>query len=123
MLQRERPGVRLVNFGHLGDGNLHYNLQAPIGCDAAAYVRDQEDSIASLVYDLVREFGESISAEHGIGQLKMSELERHKSAVALDMMQGVKLALDPKNLLNPGRLLPSRVSMSPPNGGRSVNRI
>ena len=105
LLQREIPGVRLVNFGHLGDGNLHYNVQAPEGVDAAAFLRDQEDRVNVLVYDAVARFGGSISAEHGVGSLKADLLPRYKSAVALDMMRAIKRALDPHNLMNPGRIV------------------
>ena len=105
LLQREIPGVRLVNFGHLGDGNLHYNVQAPEGVDAAAFLRDQEDRVNVLVYDAVARFGGSISAEHGVGSLKTDKLPRYKSAVALGMMRAIKHALDPYNLMNPGRIV------------------
>jgi len=105
VLQREIPGVRLVNFGHLGDGNLHYNVQAPEGLDANAFLRDQEDRVNVLVYDAVARFGGSISAEHGVGSLKTDKLPRYKSAVALGMMHAIKQALDPYNLMNPGRIV------------------
>ncbi|HSI52645.1 MAG TPA: FAD-binding oxidoreductase [Ramlibacter sp.] len=105
MLSREIPGVRLVNFGHLGDGNLHYNVQAPQGMDPAAFLRDHEKRVNTLVYETVRQFHGSISAEHGVGSLKAHELEIHKSPVALDMMRAIKRALDPENLMNPGRVL------------------
>jgi FAD/FMN-containing dehydrogenase len=105
LLEREIPGVRLVNFGHLGDGNLHYNVQAPVGSDPAAFLRNCEDRVTALVYDSVREFGGSISAEHGVGSLKLDKLEEHKSPVALEMMRAIKRALDPQNLMNPGRVL------------------
>ncbi len=99
------PGVRLINFGHLGDGNLHYNVQAPEGVDGASFLREREAAINTLVYDAVAAHGGSISAEHGIGALKRDELARRKSPVALQMMRAIKLALDPHNLMNPGRLL------------------
>ena len=99
------PGVRLVNFGHLGDGNLHYNVQAPTGRDAAAFLRDHEAAVNTIVYDTVDAFGGSISAEHGIGSLKRDELARRKSPVALQMMRAIKRALDPQNIMNPGRVL------------------
>ena len=105
LLQHEIPGVRLVNFGHLGDGNLHYNVQAPEEMDANAFLRDQEDRVNALVYDAVARFGGSISAEHGVGSLKIDKLPRYKSAVALDMMRAIKQALDPHNLMNPGRIV------------------
>ncbi len=105
LLQKEIPGVRLVNFGHLGDGNLHYNVQAPAGGDAAAFLREQEERVNSLVYESVDAFGGSISAEHGVGSLKVDKLELHKSPVALGMMRAMKTALDPQGTLNPGRVL------------------
>jgi FAD/FMN-containing dehydrogenase len=98
--------VRLVNFGHLGDGNLHYNVQAPEGGDMAAFLRDHEERVNVLVYDQVKRFDGSISAEHGIGGLKVGKLPHYKSPVALGMMRALKKALDPQNLLNPGRVVP-----------------
>ena len=105
MLQRHMPGVRLVNFGHLGDGNLHYNVQAPEGVDAAAFLREQENAINHLVFDQVHALGGSISAEHGVGSLKADTLPQYKDPVALALMRRVKQALDPHGLLNPGRVL------------------
>ncbi|MBN8748804.1 putative FAD-linked oxidoreductase [Xylophilus ampelinus] len=105
LLQKEIAGVRLVNFGHLGDGNLHYNVQAPVDGDAKAFLREQEERVNTLVYDQVEKFGGSFSAEHGIGELKVHKLEKHKSPVALGMMRAIKGALDPQNVLNPGRVL------------------
>ncbi len=99
------PGLRLVTFGHLGDGNLHYNLQAPEGIDAAAFLREQEHTLNQRVNDAVMARGGSFSAEHGIGALKVGELARRKSAVALGLMRAIKGALDPDNRLNPGRVL------------------
>ena len=105
LLKQALPGVRLVNFGHLGDGNLHYNVQAPAGVDAAAFLSQREDEVNTLVFDAVQRFGGSISAEHGVGTLKVSKLEQHKSPVALSLMRSIKTALDPHNLMNPGKLL------------------
>jgi len=105
LLQREVPGVRLVNFGHLGDGNLHYNVQAPEGGDAAGFLREQEKRINTLVYDQVLRFDGSISAEHGVGSLKVDSLPQYKSPVALALMQAIKRGLDPRNLMNPGRVV------------------
>ena len=104
-LERAFPGVRLVDFGHLGDGNLHYNVQCPAGGDAAAFLREQEEAVNALVYDAVLAHGGSISAEHGVGALKRDTLPHYKSAVALDLMRAVKRALDPQGLMNPGRVL------------------
>ncbi len=105
LLRQAIPGVRLVNFGHLGDGNLHYNVQAPSGGDAAAFLREQEERVNALVYDSVQKFEGSISAEHGVGLLKVDKLEHHKPPVALAMMRAIKQALDPQNIMNPGRVL------------------
>ena len=104
-LETQFPGVRLVNYGHLGDGNLHYNVQAPVNADAEAFLREQEPPINAVVYALVDAFNGSISAEHGIGSLKREKLEKHKSPVALGLMRSIKTALDPHNLMNPGRVL------------------
>jgi FAD/FMN-containing dehydrogenase len=104
-LARAFPAVRLVDFGHLGDGNLHYNVQAPEGHDAAAFLRDHEAAVNALVYDAVLAHGGSISAEHGIGALKRDELAARKSPIALGLMRAIKHALDPQGLMNPGRVL------------------
>ncbi len=99
------PGVRLVNFGHLGDGNLHYNVQAPAEGDSKAFLRDREGDVNTIVYDSVARFDGSISAEHGVGSLKLDKLEHHKSPVALGMMRAIKQALDPQGVMNPGRVV------------------
>ena len=104
-LSKAFPGVRLVNFGHLGDGNLHYNVQAPPGVPPADFLRDCEAAVNTLVYDAVSAQGGSISAEHGIGSLKRDELAKRKSPVALQMMRAIKHALDPAGRMNPGRVL------------------
>ena len=105
MLKREIEGVRLVNFGHLGDGNLHYNVQAPEGSDNQAFLKTQEDRVNTLVYDAVKRFGGSISAEHGVGSLKVDTLPDYKDPTALAVMRQIKQALDPKGTLNPGRVV------------------
>jgi FAD/FMN-containing dehydrogenase len=105
LLAQAIPGVRLVNFGHLGDGNLHYNVQAPEAMDAALFLQQHEEQVNHLVFDSVQAFGGSISAEHGVGSLKLAHLEQHKSPVALSMMRVIKKALDPAGLLNPGRVI------------------
>jgi FAD/FMN-containing dehydrogenase len=105
LLEAAFPGVRLVNFGHLGDGNLHYNVQAPVGVDAAAFLRTQEEQVNTLVFDSVTRFNGSISAEHGVGSLKVDHLTHYKSPVALQLMRAIKAGLDPHNLLNPGRVI------------------
>jgi FAD/FMN-containing dehydrogenase len=105
LLEREVPGVRLVDFGHLGDGNLHYNVQAPEASDSKGFVIDFEDKINTLVFDQVKRYGGSISAEHGVGAQKVNKLPHYKDPTALAMMRAVKQALDPQNILNPGRVL------------------
>jgi FAD/FMN-containing dehydrogenase len=104
-IQAAFPGARMVNYGHLGDGNLHYNVQAPEGADAEAFLREQEQPMNALVYAQVDRYNGSISAEHGIGSLKREKLAEHKSPVALGLMRAIKQALDPNNLMNPGRIL------------------
>jgi FAD/FMN-containing dehydrogenase len=105
LLQNAIPGIRMVNFGHLGDGNLHYNVQAPEGVDAADFLRQHEEHVNTVVFDSVAQFNGSISAEHGVGSLKVEKLEKYKSPVALTLMRSVKLALDPHKLMNPGRVI------------------
>ena len=107
-LTQHIPDVRLVNFGHLGDGNLHYNVQAPPGVAAADFLQRHEANVNALVYDAVARHGGSFSAEHGVGALKVDELAHYKPPAALAMMRAIKAALDPQNLMNPGRVLASR---------------
>ncbi len=101
-LQQHFPGVRNITFGHLGDGNLHYNVQGAIG-EKEAKALARQDDIYLLVHDSVHAFDGSISAEHGVGQLKRDELVRYKSDIELRLMQRVKHALDPEGLMNPGK--------------------
>ena len=98
------PQVRIVCFGHIGDGNLHYNLSRPDAQSNAGFIA-QTESVNRIVHDLVNELGGSISAEHGLGQLKREEVLRYKSGTDMDMMRAVKAALDPRGLMNPGKLL------------------
>ena len=104
-LQAQFAGVRLVNFGHLGDGNLHYNVQGPAGGDAREFLARHEQAINRVVYDAVQAYQGSFSAEHGVGTLKLDEMTERKSPVALGLMRAIKQALDPQGLLNPGRVL------------------
>jgi FAD/FMN-containing dehydrogenase len=104
-LEQRHPGVRLVNFGHLGDGNLHYNVQAPAGADGQRFLAEHEEAVNTIVFDNVASFGGSFSAEHGIGKLKAGELALRKPPAALALMRAVKDALDPQGLLNPGSVL------------------
>ena len=99
------PGSRLVAFGHLGDGNIHFNLMQPTGADKKDFLARWEE-ISTLVHDIVMEFDGSISAEHGIGTLKREELSRLKASASLVAMHAIKAAFDPKNIMNPGVLFP-----------------
>jgi len=98
------PGVRIVCFGHIGDGNLHYNQSRPDAQSNEGFIA-QTGAVNRIVHDLVHELGGSISAEHGLGQLKREEVLRYKSGTEMDMMRAVKQALDPRGLMNPGKLL------------------
>ncbi|WP_150430048.1 FAD-binding oxidoreductase [Dechloromonas sp. CZR5] len=98
------PGIRVVAFGHVGDGNLHYNLSKPDAQDNAAFLAGQPQ-VNRIVHDLVHACAGSISAEHGLGQLKREEILRYKSPVEMAMMRSVKQALDPQGLMNPGKVL------------------
>jgi len=98
------PGVRIVPFGHLGDGNIHFNLVQPEGEDAALFLT-QADALMHAVSEVARSLGGSFSAEHGIGQLKTGLLEEWRGGVELDMMRAIKQALDPLGTLNPGKVL------------------
>lgn len=103
-LQQAFPGCRHVTFGHLGDGNLHYNVSPPEGEDYDKFMQ-QQSAINRIVHDNVDLYGGAISAEHGIGTLKRDELVRYKPPAALDFMRAIKKAIDPSNLMNPGKIL------------------
>ena len=98
------PQVRIVCFGHIGDGNLHYNQSRPDAQSNAEFIA-QTGAVNRIVHDLVHQLGGSISAEHGLGQLKRQEVLRYKSETEMDLMRVVKQALDPRGLMNPGKLL------------------
>jgi FAD/FMN-containing dehydrogenase len=99
------PGTRAIGFGHLGDGNIHFHVIAPQGADRATWEAGDGKAISRQVHDMVTAWGGSISAEHGIGQLKRDELARLGDPVALAMLRQVKQALDPQGLMNPGKLI------------------
>ena len=99
------PGVRMIVFGHLGDGNLHYNVSPPPGEDGDAFLARQ-DAINRITHDAVARFGGSVSAEHGLGVLRRDEAARYKSPVELALMRSLKAALDPQGIMNPGKFLP-----------------
>ena len=103
-LQRGFPGVRMVTFGHLGDGNLHYNIAHPEGGDEQAFMAGAGE-ISRVVHDSAVRFGGSISAEHGLGQYKREEILRYKSPLEMDLMRRIKAAFDPLGIMNPGKVL------------------
>jgi len=104
LLQDAFPGCRMVTFGHLGDGNLHYNVSPPEHTSDIAFI-EQQEAVNRVVHDSVDRFSGSISAEHGLGALKRSEVLRYKSEVEMNLMRTIKRALDPLNLMNPGKVV------------------
>jgi FAD/FMN-containing dehydrogenase len=110
--EREMPGIRVCAFGHVGDGNVHFNLSQPVGMDRGAFLAEWE-RFNRLVHDIVHDMGGSISAEHGIGLIKRDELVRYKDPVALDLMRTLKRALDPHNILNPGKVVAVGTDLPP----------
>jgi D-lactate dehydrogenase (cytochrome) len=103
--ERLVPGIRPMAFGHMGDGNIHFNFTVPEGADAKAFMAGAEP-VHAAIYEIVLKLGGSVSAEHGIGQLKTGLLKQVKDPVALEMMRAIKTALDPNGILNPGKMLP-----------------
>ena len=103
-VRRVVPGARVCAFGHLGDGNLHYNVTQPVGADEASFLQ-QWDAVSRVVHDIAVKHGGSISAEHGIGQMKREELILYKDPVELDLMRTIKRTLDPLGIFNPGKVL------------------
>jgi FAD/FMN-containing dehydrogenase len=99
------PGADVIAFGHVGDGNIHFNITPPPGADQERFVEHDGLPLSKAVHDLIASLNGSISAEHGIGRLKRDELAWRKSAVEMDMMRAVKRALDPDGRMNPGRVL------------------
>jgi D-lactate dehydrogenase (cytochrome) len=104
LIAQHFPGARPVPFGHLGDGNIHFNITQPVGADKAAYLA-QWTGMNRVVHDLVVSMNGSISAEHGIGKLKVEEMKHYKDPVELDLMRRIKRAIDPANLMNPGKVV------------------
>jgi len=103
-LQQAFPGVRIVCYGHVGDGNLHYNISKPLGSEDAPF-KAQAEAIMHLIYDVTAAFAGSISAEHGIGQAKLEAASRYKDPLELELMRSLKQTLDPTGLMNPGKVL------------------
>lgn len=106
-VERAMPGIRVVAFGHLGDGNIHFNLSQPVGVDSRAFLAEW-DRFDRIVADIATDLGGSFSAEHGIGRLKRIDMDRYKSEVEIDLMRALKRAFDPKNIMNPGKVVSSR---------------
>lgn len=104
VVERDFPGARVLAFGHLGDGNLHFNVRAP-AVDGAAFMARHGRAITARVYELVAAAGGSISAEHGIGQLKRAELATYADAAKLAAIRAIKAALDPLGIMNPGKMV------------------
>ncbi len=101
---REIPGVRPIAFGHIGDGNIHFNLSQPVGADGEAFLR-QWRPMNRIVHDIAVDLGGSISAEHGLGRLKRDEILRYKSPLEMELMRKLKATLDPKGIMNPGKVV------------------
>src|SRR5690606_21236024 len=110
-LESRYPACRPIVFGHLGDGNLHFNLSAPPGLPPADWLL-RTDEVNQLVHDAVAGHGGSISAEHGIGQLRRHELAVYKTPTELAVMRRIKQALDPLGIMNPGKLLPDEAPLA-----------
>jgi FAD/FMN-containing dehydrogenase len=103
-VQHRFPGTRVNAFGHLGDGNVHFNVRAPAGA-GPDWLEEEGIAVTAFVHDLVTAAGGSISAEHGIGQMKLFELERLAGPARLYALRAIKSALDPLNIMNPGKLV------------------
>jgi FAD/FMN-containing dehydrogenase len=103
-VERLIPGIRPCPFGHMGDGNIHFNFSQPVGADPKAFMAEEKTANAAI-YEVVLKLGGSVSAEHGIGQLKTELLKQVKDPVALEMMRAIKRALDPNGIMNPGKML------------------
>jgi FAD/FMN-containing dehydrogenase len=106
-LEAALPGVTVYAFGHLGDGNIHFNLLQPPGMEAQDFLA-RTGALNRLVHDLVASHGGSISAEHGLGRLRREEIARYKPAIEIELMRRIKAALDPQGIMNPGKLLPAK---------------
>jgi FAD/FMN-containing dehydrogenase len=101
------PGARICAFGHLGDGNIHYNISQPVGADKAEFIGRWHE-INEIVHGIVLSLDGSISAEHGIGQLKRDELAEIRTGIEMDLMHRIKTAFDPAGIMNPGKVVQER---------------
>ncbi len=104
-LRNAFPGIRIVAFGHMGDGNIHYNISMPDAARNKAFLAKHEHEVHRIVYDVVAGLEGSIGAEHGLGQLKREEIAHYKSAIEMELMRSIKKTLDPHGLMNPGKVL------------------
>jgi FAD/FMN-containing dehydrogenase len=102
-LQQDFPGVRIVSYGHMGDGNLHYNISKPVGDEDASF-KAREQAIMQVIYRMTSTFNGSISAEHGLGQAKPDAAVRFKDPLEMELMRAIKRTLDPAGLMNPGKV-------------------
>ena len=100
------PGFRSIAFGHIGDGNVHYNPMQPADADKQAFLAKWHE-VSTAVHEVTAELGGSISAEHGLGRLKRDEITRFKSPLEIELMRGLKQSFDPKGILNPGKVVAS----------------
>jgi FAD/FMN-containing dehydrogenase len=98
------PGARICAFGHMGDGNIHYNISQPLGADKAAFIGRWRE-MNKIVHGLVLKHNGSISAEHGIGQLKRDELAAIRPGIEIDLMRRIKRSFDPAGIMNPGKVV------------------
>lgn len=105
VLRKTYPGIRIVAFGHLGDGNIHYNASMPDAMQNKAFIEQHEGEVHHLVYEIVAKLEGSIAAEHGLGQLKRDEITHYKSALEMELMRSIKNTLDPLGLMNPGKVI------------------
>jgi FAD/FMN-containing dehydrogenase len=104
VVERACPGARIIAFGHMGDGNIHYDVLQPTGGDRAAFDRAQ-DAVERAVYDVIDRHRGSISAEHGVGLARRDDIARRKQPAEIAMMRAIKTALDPQGLMNPGKMI------------------
>jgi FAD/FMN-containing dehydrogenase len=104
-LRKAFPGIRIVAFGHMGDGNIHYNISMPDAAQNKAFIEQHEVEVHHLVYGVVAKLDGSIGAEHGLGQLKREEITHYKSPLELELMRNIKQTLDPLGLMNPGKVI------------------
>ncbi len=104
-LRKAYPGIRIVAFGHMGDGNIHYNISIPDAAQNKAFMDRHESEVHHLVYGMVTKLEGSIAAEHGLGQLKREQITHYKSPLELELMRSIKQVLDPHGLMNPGKIV------------------